>query len=235
VNGHLAIFDIDGTLCDTYDVDDECFCATVAEVLGARIDANEWAQAPHVTDSSVIPWVWERHRGRRPSAAELGRFADVYERRLAEVLARALNRFRPVPGAHDLLALLPQRGWEAAVATGGWARLARLKLRAAGFATSLLRACADDSPDRADIFREAGRRAAAAAHSDHVRTVLVGDGVWDARVAKQLDWPMLGVGHGERALRLAQHGVRSIVRDFSDSETVLQHLEQCTVPQGAGS
>ena len=31
---HLVIFDIDGTLCNTFDVDDECFRIVVTEMLG---------------------------------------------------------------------------------------------------------------------------------------------------------------------------------------------------------
>ena len=66
---HLVIFDVDGTLCDTLSVDDECFCATASTLLDVSIES--WEGSPHITDSGILEWLWTRHLGRSPTRQEI--------------------------------------------------------------------------------------------------------------------------------------------------------------------
>jgi phosphoglycolate phosphatase-like HAD superfamily hydrolase len=229
----IVLFDIDGTLCDTVDVDDECYGRVASEMLGVALGPSSWDGAPHVTDSGILHWLWSRHRGRPPAESETETFVAAYEAALAFERERAPDRFTQIAGAAQLLACLRDVGWDWAIATGGWGRTARLKMRACGLPIDRLLACSDDSHDRAVLFGLARTRAAAARGASYSRTVLVGDGAWDARVATQLGWAFLGVGRNRRADRLRQEGAGIVVQDFSDIDAVLQELQACDVPAAA--
>jgi phosphoglycolate phosphatase-like HAD superfamily hydrolase len=227
----LVIFDVDGTLCDTCEVDDVCFCEVAAEMLGVPIPPSSWKAAPDITDAGILAWLWHRHRGRGPTEEERAGFVAGFKLVLARELWRGSDRFGAIAGAARLLARLAETGWDVAFATGGWGRTARLKLRAAELPVEPLLASADDSANRPEIFRLARERAAARDGAPHVRSVLVGDGVWDVRVATELGWPVLGVGRGEREGRLREEGARAVVPDFQDADAVLDLLTGCEVPR----
>ena len=231
MSDRLVIFDVDGTLCDTCDVDDVGFCAVAAEMLGAPVPPSSWKAAPDITDAGILAWLWHRHRGRGPTPEEREAFVAGFESVLARELRRASGRSLAMAGAAQLLGRLAATGWNFAFATGGWGRTARLKLRTAGLPVEPLLASSDDSPDRAEIFRLAGDRAAARSGAPHARSVLVGDGIWDVRVAAHLGWPLLGIARGERAQRLREEGASAVVPDFQDLNAVLGLLLGCEVPR----
>jgi hypothetical protein len=66
---------------------------------------------------------------------------------------------------------------------------------------------------------------------DHERVVLIGDGIWDIRVAAHLGWSFLGVGLGERRARLERAGANVIVENFSDARDLLELLRTCGGPK----
>jgi phosphoglycolate phosphatase-like HAD superfamily hydrolase len=231
MTARLVIFDIDGTLCDTFDVDDECFCEAAAEVLNAPVALSSWEGAPHLTDSGIAEWLWHKYLKRSPTVDELQAFADAYESALCRELQHAPHRFSVVRGVPSLLKRLFTEKWDVAIATGGWSRLARLKLAAARIPEELLLASSDDSPNRSEIFQLAQERAAKRHGEFYSRIVLVGDGIWDVRVAATNSWCFLGVGKEARAERLLAEGATAVVKDFSDLSRVLDLLEDCSQPE----
>ena len=52
MNAH--IFDIDGTLLDSYDADAELYAAAVCKVFGLPSVSTDWASYRHVTDGGVL-------------------------------------------------------------------------------------------------------------------------------------------------------------------------------------
>ncbi|HUF28586.1 MAG TPA: hypothetical protein VMM18_16525 [Gemmatimonadaceae bacterium] len=50
----LVVFDIDGTLTDTNEVDDACYVRAVATVLGLEAAALDWSAAPHGIRASSL-------------------------------------------------------------------------------------------------------------------------------------------------------------------------------------
>ena len=226
----LVVFDIDGTLCDTEAVDEDCFVRACAGVFGVVPQAVDWELAPHVTDSSISDWWCRQTLGRAPTAAETTAVVDRFLASLEQALAQAPERFRPVPGAPALLRRIHTLGWRTGVATGGWGRSARLKLAAAGLPEVALLACSDDASDRVEIFRLAQQRALADAAGPVARTVLVGDGAWDVRVAGSLGWSFVGVAEGRRAERLMRAGAVDVIPHFLDVDHALRVVERAAAP-----
>jgi phosphoglycolate phosphatase-like HAD superfamily hydrolase len=227
----LVIFDVDGTLCDTNEIDEECFLTAASEALGVERRRLDWQYCPDTTDAGILRWLWQGQLDRLPTQSEVAAVRDRFVALLEEQLAHEPWRFAAIPGAAELLAGTGSARWDAVIATGGWSRSARLKLAAAGLPGENLLASSDDSVDRLEIFRLAHQRAVERRGRDYARTVLVGDGAWDVRVAASLGWSFTGVANGERAESLRRAGASSVVTDFQDAARFLEVLEGCGVPR----
>jgi phosphoglycolate phosphatase-like HAD superfamily hydrolase len=220
-----VIFDIDGTLCDTNAVDDECYRQAVAAALDVPTSQIDWTGAPHQTDSGIARWLWERWRGRAPAGEELHRLRLDFLRRLDAERVADVRRFRAINAAPQFLESLRRAGAIVGIATGGWRVSAELKLSTVGVATDLLHATADDGEARVDIFALAWARATA--HSARPgATVLIGDSVWDVATARRLGWRFLGVGRGADATQLREAGAALIVPDYAELDAG-DTLERC--------
>jgi phosphoglycolate phosphatase-like HAD superfamily hydrolase len=225
----LILFDVDGTLCDTSEVDDRVFCEVATKLIGSTVTQSSWQGAPQITDAGIVDWLWRKHFNRSPTLTEVQAFRAAFERALAAELERSGAQFREIPGAAKLLVHLEELGWSFAFATGGWAPTARLKLLAAQLPTSPLLASSNDSADRVTIFSLARSRASVREEP----TVLVGDGVWDVTVARALGWSFVGVGRSRQGL-LQTAGAQALVADFSDLQTVLAALRTAPPPRHPG-
>ncbi len=51
---HAVIFDVDGTLLDSYGIDDSLYADAVRAVLGAVFIRDAWEKYPRVTDTGVL-------------------------------------------------------------------------------------------------------------------------------------------------------------------------------------
>ena len=225
----LAVFDLDGTLCNTSEVDGECFFGAVSAHLGVAFAELEWSTAPHVTDSGIVDWLWRRHRGRRPSDPEVAGVERDFLSRLASAQERAASRFQCIAGAREALDGVRDAGWDVAIATGSWRASARLKLRACGLEPPHALATANDGLERERIVRSAIARCRGSGDA-FARIVSIGDGPWDVRTSAELDLPFVGIASGKRAARLGECGATSVLPDLADLPAFLRALERATPP-----
>ena len=228
-----VIFDIDGTLCDTNGVDDECYRRAAATTLDVPTSQIDWTRAPHRTDSGIARWLWERLRGRAPTPQEIDRLRLDFVQRLEVERAAASHRFRPIRAAPEFLDGLRRVGAVLGIGTGGWRVSAELKLTTAGLPTDLLYATADDAETRVEIFSLAWTRANADS-SRPASTVLIGDSVWDVATARKLGWRFLGVSAGAGATRLREAGAAKVVPNYADL-SALDALQSAQLPLKDGA
>jgi phosphoglycolate phosphatase-like HAD superfamily hydrolase len=139
----------------------------------------------------------------------------------------------PIPGAdHALERLQREAGWAVAIATGCWQASAHFKLRHAQINfTCLPTACADAWHAREEILSDAIKQAQSHYQTTFDRMVYIGDGLWDVRTTRNLKLPFVGVGAGERAVRLRNAGASHIIPDFNDFTQFLASLREARVPQ----
>jgi len=230
--GKLAIFDVDGTLVQSCELEGECFVAAFRDAFGIADIDTDWARYDHVTDPGIAAQIIRERRGREPGAGEWVRLQSAFQVRLAEAAGRA-DAFAAVPGAAGLLAALRARpGWTLALATGGWRAAARLKIGRSGLDLDDVPAAhGEDGPSRHAIVTAAIARAKVHAGVDEFkRIVCIGDGVWDVSTAASLGLPCIGVGTGAGAKRLDAAGASRVVPDFTDLEAILNALEDATPP-----
>jgi phosphoglycolate phosphatase-like HAD superfamily hydrolase len=224
---HLVMFDIDGTLTRSNEVDADCFAEAIEDVLKLPPIDRDWSTYRRVTDSGITAEIIETYSGRQPLNGELKsvrrRFVERLERRLVD----DPRLCRPVDGAAEMLEQLSNRGGVAiALATGGWEEPAKLKCRTAGLRVDRYAfASADDSQSREEIMAIARIRAAGLyGVSTFDGFVYVGDGIWDWRASCALGVSFVGIAGGESAELLRAAGAKSLLPDYMDYPRFVEML-----------
>ena len=222
----FILFDIDGTLTDTIDVDARCFLKAFVDVCGFSDVDPDWSRYRNATDAGIFQEVFESRRGRSPSVSETVEFKN----HLVELFRSAAlqNPFAPIRGARELLTRLRERGeYRVGLATGCWSDAARIKMASAGFCyDDYPAASADDAPDRETIVQIAARRTAREPVTALNRVIYVGDGVWDVKMSRLLGIPFVGIGAGLQKERLIAAGVSDVLANFSDIDEFLSVLHK---------
>ena len=183
------LFDIDGTLVESYGFDSRLYVRAVKEVLGDVEVSTDWSSYLHVTDAGILGQVLQQN-----GIAEDDTHAHEVRERLRELIEDhlAAQPCAPVRGALPAVRrLLQDPDWQVGLATGGWRDIATAKLRSAGFVPEEFVLCSsDDHHERTEIM-ELCRQTVGGAHD---RTVYVGDGTWDLRATRELGWGFVAIG-----------------------------------------
>jgi phosphoglycolate phosphatase-like HAD superfamily hydrolase len=222
-----VVFDVDGTLTESGDVDTEVNVRAMADLFDVRDVDTDWSRYRHATDGGVFEECFARRWGRPASPDERARFEERVGADMEEALRAAPHRSRAVAGAAPLLAALAAcPGVTVALATGAYQRSMLAKLHGAALDVAALpRATGSDAIAREEIVALACARAAAHAGCGRFeRVVSVGDGVWDVETARRLELAFVGVAGGAARARLEHAGARSIIDDYRDLAGVLSLL-----------
>ena len=229
----LAIFDLDGTLTRTSEVDEVCFIQAFGDAHAIAGFNTDWNTYHHTTDSGITRQIFRDRFGRDAKPNELLSLQRCLVHLLREQLAASPKLFAAVPGSAEMLARLRKEPeWRVAVATGCWQVSVELKLEAAnlmlnGFPV----ATAEQRFSREEILQAAIGRASAHYHQPRFdRVVSIGDALWDVRAATNLELNFVGVGGGERASSLRDAGASHVVGDYQQYDVFLQYLDAANVP-----
>jgi beta-phosphoglucomutase-like phosphatase (HAD superfamily) len=212
----LLIFDNDGTICDTQQVEGRCYAIAIERVTGMSLASVDWSTFHEPTSSAIV---------RHLLAADID--WEDKEKRIEQEFCRLLEEarpqfpadFSPIYGAIQFIERLRSEGAHVAIATGGFNKEAEFKLACCGLKLGdFPHATASDTPRRRDIIRLACARAGFEIDS----VVYFGDAPWDARVSSELGIPMIGIGR--RCEQLRQLGVSFAFPDYRDPESIMTAL-----------
>lgn len=229
----LAIFDIDGTLTNTNSVDDRCFINALSEAHAITEINTDWSTYPHTTDSGITLQIFQEKFGRDPQDPELEIFKSCFVNMLTEQYHANSSSFTEITGASVALSKLKRESdWAVAIATGSWRESALLKLRAAKIdIKGIPAAFAEDGLSREEILQSAVSQALEHYRlSSFAKTVSIGDGLWDVRTARRLNYAFLGVGFGESAAMLDRAGAKHVIEDFVDYGRLVSFLNEAEIP-----
>jgi phosphoglycolate phosphatase-like HAD superfamily hydrolase len=225
----LVMFDIDGTLTETSEVDEAGFVRALRETFDFGAVNTDWATYPWCTDSGILETLFQERLRRSPSRDEVRRFQDRF---LSLLNAAAVRQpFNAIAGAKELLSSLTSKaGIAISIASGAWERSARLKLKSAGldFINHIPGAFADCSFAREAIMEVSLLKAAEFHCQDSFEAVVyVGDGVWDARAAYKLGFPFIGIARDPAKVeRLYAEKAVQVFQDYRDREATLAALNE---------
>ena len=235
----IVIFDVDGTLSCTSEVDDRCWMDAAAHVIGVRDMSTDWSTYSHSTDEAIATDLIRDRTDLEVGDDVVHRIRDDFAVRIEAAIEREPGLFRPVGGAPEVFMRLRQAGWRVAIATGGWRRTAELKLATAGVPfEGVAAAHADDAHPRERIVELAARRALHPGESSIAPVVYVGDGIWDVRATRRLGIGFVGVGTGAAADRLRDEGAEVVLPDFRDETRFMEAVAgraRGVLPGPAGS
>jgi phosphoglycolate phosphatase-like HAD superfamily hydrolase len=217
----LIIFDVDGTLCDTLEVEGRCYVEAIEGVTGHSVASMDWSRFPEATSSAITQHLLSEFGVPNGVAVERLVLAE-FVARLDSESRRRPDSFRPTAGALELFEDLKQReGYGVAIATGCWHDSAMLKLNRCGFMIGgVPLASSTDTARRADIISLAASRAGTGVDD----AVYVGDGVWDLKAARKIGMRFVGVG--EHHERLREHGASRVLHSFADHARFFRLLEE---------
>ncbi|MCX6348325.1 MAG: haloacid dehalogenase-like hydrolase [Candidatus Aureabacteria bacterium] len=228
----LIVFDVDGTLTRTVEVDADCYVRAFADIFGIRGIDTDWSRYRDYTDGGIAREIFETKRRRAPSPEDVARLVGRFIALLAAAGEKDPSLFSPVPGAAEAIRGLEEDGtFRLALATGCWLASARLKLQLAGLKLDHLPiATSDDALNRSAILKLAVERAGKPPQGRWEKVVYLGDGVWDVRTTRALGMPFLGVGDAERIAKMRAEGARQFIPDFQNYQAFLDGLAAAEVP-----
>lgn len=235
----LILFDIDGTLTESFALDAAMFLDTVRKTFGFRDISEDWSSYRHVTGAGVLREIVEVRLGRPPTREEVGRVQARLEASLRTGIREA-GGIKPIPGAPRMLTWLlgSPSEYAVAIASGNWTAIARLMLDSAGLQVDgVPGAFSDDEVAREEICRVARERAERQHGRPFPQVVYVGDGVWDVQAAQVLGYGFVGIGREAVAARLRAAGATEVLPDFQDAEAFLAAVKRAaaTMPPPASS
>jgi phosphoglycolate phosphatase-like HAD superfamily hydrolase len=228
---NLVMLDIDGTLTQSYEYDQEIFGLAIAEVLGCppvEADLNGYVDK---TSTGVTLEAIRRITGRSPEAEEIEEVKRRVLWRLERMHQESPRIFGEVPGAARFLKrlrTLDEAG--IAIATGCWLNEALFKLRASGLRVNgIPLATSDDDRDRKRIMEIAAERARDFyACPGFEQIVYLGDGPWDLQEARSLGYGFIGIGPRVQALKDTE--ASRWHPDFLEIEAVLASVAAALKP-----
>lgn len=187
---HAIVFDIDGTLLQSNEVDDALYEEAVRAVLGSVQFRESIADYDHVTDSGIIQQLLDDNQ-----IVSEPTYIPVIRRRFVRALNDHVQKegpFQEIPGAKSFFnAYQKSTDHCVAIATGGWRESAMLKLDSAGFdVTDVPLATSDDSACRSEIMQIAVN----ALGSEFESITYYGDALWDRKSCDELGWNFVAVG-----------------------------------------
>ena len=184
-----TIFDIDGTLVESFGFDDACYISAIKEVLGEVYIHDDWSKYKNVTDTGSLQQIMEENK-----IQEKEQIKEV-RTKFGELIRQHFQNggeCRPKEGAIHLIdKLLTSDGYEVGFATGGWRHTAKMKLRHAGFnLKNTVLTSSDDGDERVFIMQKCLFALGNCFH----RIVYIGDAEWDMQATEELGWHFIGVG-----------------------------------------
>lgn len=221
---NLLVFDIDGTLLNTTDVDSECYQIALRETFGVDISNFDWENYSDVTDQGVTEDVLKNHFGRMPMPSEMKKMEESMCSLIASKTVNEPKKFNPAEGIQSVLQeLLEQDEIAYVFATGAWKGSAEAKLAA-------LNMNLEDIPwehagplrRRADIVLSAIEKAKIKFGVDSFNSICaLGDGKWDLRTAQELEINFVGVDLLKTG-RLKELGAGLIIDKYSNKEDLIR-------------
>jgi phosphoglycolate phosphatase-like HAD superfamily hydrolase len=226
---HLIMFDLDGTLVDSTNIDSECYLQALVDVFGFDLDKidRDWGNYPHITDAGILQTLCQTELGRNPTPMEI----QAYQQRFLDLLNIAVSNqpLQEIIGAKSILEHLNYTpNYAIAIATGAWKKTAEFKLQQTELDKIIIPiACSDDDRSRVGIMKCAYQRSIELYQQSKFETVTyIGDGVWDGVASQHLAYHFIGIGSGDRVGDLFATGARYVFPNYHNLTEIMSRIEQ---------
>jgi len=219
------IFDIDGTLTNTTEVDDKCFIRAFNIVFGLDISNQNWAELLNVTDWGITEEIILKHRSRIPTDVEYGNMIKEFVAQLQSELLKDKKQFQEVKGAKKFIEFLKHKpNISMGIATGGWEKSAILKLNSIGIDSREFNfSNSNHFKTRADILSKTIQDIKENSRNKIDRIIYFGDGTWDYFTCQKLNIEFVGIDVFKNN-KLKKIGAKIIYNNFEKMELIYKSL-----------
>ena len=225
---HLVMFDVDGTLTQTKEIDAECFIAAIKMAFNINHIDTDWSKYKYFTDSGIFSEIFESHFQRKPDSIDLDLMKNCFLKNLNKTILKSKSCCSEICGAVTAFnRLRNDKDYVLSFATGCWRESATIKLKCAGFNFSDIpfASCAD-SMERETIMLISLDRAKRNYNVPNFRSITyVGDGIWDVVASKNLGFNFIGIAEENNKQMLIDAGARFIIPDFKDFDRFFKMLK----------
>lgn len=190
------MFDVDGALIQSTNMDLNCYRCAVEEVLGIEVDSS-WDSYSQVTDAGILYQILSDNNLCAHYSDVLVRVKCLFLNNLS--LSLESNPLVEIPGAIKFMVELSfSESVVVSIATRGWRESAELKLLSAGFnLNNIFIASSNDSMSRTEIMKVAGN---IMDRTTGLPVFYFGDEPWAERACEELGYQFVLVG-GERGIQ----------------------------------
>lgn len=209
------MFDIDGTLVNSYKFDEECYLKAAKNVLGITISSN-WSEYEHATDAGILDEAIDRYKIPGDKNQIQQEFKKIFIEMVTYYIGNNPSSVSEIKGASCFIKYLnKQENCKVAIATGGWEETAKLKLEAAGIdVDGCTFASSSDNHARVNIMGTAESKALS--DIPFMSKTYFGDASWDKEASEHLNYKFILVGN--RIEHINQ------IKDFKDMNSILTML-----------
>ena len=232
---NLILFDIDGTLTNTLNLDDSLYRQALAEIHNIEVSDCDWEDYKKFTggsDSGMTYKIFSEKLGRAPSRAEYEDLKNQFLYSLQSVAESNPKAFIEITGAKALLDYIAeQQDYRIGIATGSWQKSGEIKLKCLDIDYyGMPFGNAEFYHKRQEIVQSAINQARIiydAYRFDNI--IYVGDGVWDLKTANDLEIDFIGVDFAESGV-LGKQGTKYVIKDFTDIALFAELLNKLSEP-----
>lgn len=224
----LIMFDVDGTLTISNEIDTECYISAVKKALKINYIDSDWSKYKYITDSGISTEIFEQYFHRKPRSEELDLIKNYFVQNLKSAFLKPRNYCTEVNGAISAFNKLKNhKNYALSLATGTWRESAELKLKNAGFDYSEIPfASSDDSIEREKIMLLALDKAKIKYNVQSFNLITyIGDGVWDLFASQNLGFNFIGISENNNKQKLIEAGAKFIIPNFKDFNKFLDILK----------
>jgi len=215
------IFDIDGTLTDTTEVDDKCFISAFRTVFGPDIRDVNWSKLTNITDWGIVEELVKSNLNQRLESSDVQKMKAELLDLLEAELAANKTQFNEIPGARLFYQdILRDPNFKVGIATGAWEESAEIKLSVIGIDPH--KVCFSNSnyhKTREEITSDVIQQLKTKFHDLPEEIIYFGDGTWDYKTCQNLGIKFIGIDNKGNE-KLKKLGAKLLFKDFMNVERI---------------
>ena len=221
------IFDIDGTLTNTTEIDDSCYIRSFESLFNVSISDVNWGQMKHVTDWGITEELIVSKLNRKAEKDDILSLKSLFLSELQSAFKQDKSQFGEIKGALSFYSsLLKYKEFKIGIATGGWKETANLKLEAIGIDPDQV-SYSNSSiyKERENILLDVMDQLDSRSSSKPNEIIYFGDGVWDYKTCMNIGIRFIGIDSKQNG-KLRKLGAQEVFQNFEDSELILKSINK---------
>ena len=190
---HLVIFDIDGTLTQTYHSKDHSFTRALSRFVDIEPGYSYWGEIEHPTDEAVFQYLFQKVSGKKATEEDRAKMQDQLIVELMHTYRHTPNFFDEIPGASRFIKeLKEEENTLLAISTGNWERVGRMKVELAGLNPNDFEwVGSDEFPDKPGFTTSLINRIKE--KQELSRITYIGDSLYDYETSRVLGINFIGI------------------------------------------